>query len=129
MKKEVMKSRYLVVIAIFACVPAYSQVPRPAKPDKVEITVGGVPITVQDILYEVSVDSCYGDTTVTKESAAAELVNKKLEQVVIKQAYKQEPPLAALEGKAAWMRKTTRDSARLACHRRVWLVAAKGTHL
>ena len=101
--------------ATFGCVPAYSQAPMPAKPDKVEITVGGVPITVRDILYEIRVDSCYGDTSVTQESAAAELVNKKLEQVVIKQAYKQEPPMAALEGKAAWMRKTTRDSARLAC--------------
>jgi hypothetical protein len=115
MKKELMKALASLVAIIFASVPVYAQVPIPVQPEKVEITVGSVPITVRDVLYEMSVDSCYGDTSVTKESAAAELVNKKLEQVVIKQAYKQEPPLIALQGKAAWMRKTTRDSARLAC--------------
>ncbi len=79
------------------------------------ITVGELNFDQLDLHYEVVVDRCYGDTLAGLEAAALEIVGKALEQVVIKHAYHQEPPIAALQAKAKWIDESTRDSARLQC--------------
>jgi hypothetical protein len=84
------------------------------------LKIGDAAIENSDINYEIAVELCYGDTAVTKEQAVVELGNKTLEKEVLRIAYGQIAPKAALKQKADYIDQTSRDPERLACLKQIF---------